>query len=85
MATDPDPVVVPFPAAVNPKPDIQRAGRNGDDLILRRWRCGRFIHDGSVRWRLLHINRAVAIDHLAFHAAGQQGQAGGNQNCFYQS
>jgi hypothetical protein len=46
--------------------------------LRRRW-FARLLNDdiAAGRW-LLDINRAVAIDHLTFHAAAKKRQAGGD-------
>ena len=70
-SADPDPVTAPFPAAGRPEPQRERAGRDGDDLGLRRWwRRGFLDNDAG--------SGAVAIDDFTRDAAGQQGQAGGD-------
>ncbi len=56
------------------------SGCDRDDFDLWRWRRGVGGDDFGWRsggWRL-HINRPVAINHLTFHAAGKQWQAGGD-------
>jgi hypothetical protein len=46
---------------------------------LRRRRFARlFDDDFAAGRRFLDINRAVAIDHLAFHATGKKWQRGGD-------
>lgn len=81
MATCPDPAATPFPTATDP--DKRRVRGDGNDFNLRRWRRSRFGHDDVTARRLLDINRAVAIDYLAFDAAGEQRQAGGDEDAFY--
>jgi hypothetical protein len=54
-------------------------GRRRPDFNLRRWRLARLFDDNfSAGRRLLDINRAVAIDHLPFHAAREKRQADGD-------
>jgi hypothetical protein len=84
MAADPNPAPTPIPKAINP--DESRVGGDWSDFDLRRRRfAGLFHHDFGIwrrsDWRgrgLLDINRAVAIDHPAFHAAGQKRQRSGD-------
>lgn len=81
MSGGPNPSAMPFPIAADP--DESRIGRDGDDFDLR-WRRHRVGDDDFSLRRsarhgrgLLDINRAVAIDHLAFHAAREKRQRGG--------
>jgi len=86
MASIPDPTTSPpFPAPADPnKSWIWGACYHFD--LGRRWCRG--IHDRLVGrrgsgWRL-HINRAVAINDLAFHAPGQPGHDRRNYKSFEQ-
>src|ERR1019366_3418388 len=74
-AAQPDPAAVPFPTTA--EPDESWIGRDRDDFYLRRGRFARLVPPDGSAWRR-HINRAVTIDHLTFHAAGKQRQAGGD-------
>lgn len=77
MAVEPNPSPAPFPNAAHP--DISRVGRSRPEFDLRRWRFARLLHhDFGIRRRLLDVNRAVAIDHVAFHAAREKRQRGGD-------
>ena len=73
-ASNPNPMIVPFIRAGNPKPNRDGTGRDGHDFILRR-RRRRFVRDNFTGWL---GGGLVAINGLAFRAAGKQRQAGGD-------
>jgi hypothetical protein len=73
-ASDPNPIIVPFPCAGNPKPNRDGAGADRHNFDLGRRRSG-VIHD-NFAGRL--DSGMVAINDLAFHAAGKEGQARGD-------
>jgi hypothetical protein len=88
VAANPNPLPAPFPNTVNPNEGRVRGDRPDFNLRKRRF-AGLLHHDFGIRrrsgWRgrgLLDINRAVSIDHPAFHAAAQKRQRGGDQNSF---
>ena len=69
MSAGQDPTATLFSTATHP--DESGIGSGGNNLHLRRRRRVGGDDFDCQRRRGLHMDRAVAIDHLAFHAAGK--------------
>ena len=82
MATVPNPVSAPFPAARNPEPNVERTRRHGDDVNLRR---GWFTGFGRDDFAGCDSYGTVAINHFTFHTTGEQRDAGADQSALDES
>ena len=82
MATVPNPVTAPLPAARNPEPNVERTRSHGDDVNLRRRRFTGFGGDDFAR---CDRHWTVAINHFTFHTTGEQRDAGADQSILDES
>ena len=77
VATVPNPMATPFPAAGSPEPHVQRTGGDGDNFHLRR---GRFAGVGHDDFAGRNGHGTVTINNFAFHTAGKQREGGADQS-----